>query len=123
MSSSLTNTGNRHNLVALRNQVMLSGSPVFMSPTETYTFTVTWPWATSLSSSTAAAFKVNGSDVSSTLMPSGSHTASGNVQTLKPITAVTGGTTYVVNVTTTIDSGNVETRSFEIIVRKNADGF
>jgi hypothetical protein len=120
--SSLTNTGNRHHLVALRHQVMLSGSPVYISPTETFTFTIEWPWASTLTNYTATMYIKNGSDVSATYMTGGSHSAAGNVQTLKSITLVVGGVRYVVNVTATIDGGNTETRMFEIIARKAQDG-
>ena len=59
-------------------------------------------------------------DVTATVMPSGSHTASGSVATLKPLTALVGGARYIVAVTGTV-SGSVWVKKVEIIVGRDED--
>ena len=55
-----------------------------------------------------------------TVMPSGSHSASGAIVTLKPLTALVGGNRYVVAVTGTV-SGDVWVKKLEVIVGKDED--
>ena len=59
-------------------------------------------------------------NVTTTVMPSGSHTASGSVATLKPLTALAGGARYIVAVTGTV-SGDVWIKKLEIIVGRDED--
>lgn len=54
----------------------------------------------------------------STCMPSGSHSASGSVATLKPLTALVGSVSYIVAVTGTV-SGDIYVKKIEVIVSKD----
>jgi len=92
----------------MSSEIFIIESPIVVVAGETLTLSVTWLGATSVSSPTATVYH-NGTDETSTIMPSGSHSASGNVQTLKPITAMTGGEDYVIAVQATVD-GNTEIR-------------
>lgn len=77
-------------------------SPIYQGAGATVPYTVTFPWATTAASPVATVY-MNEADVTSTVMPSGSATASGNTITLKPLTALTGGETYIVAIAATID--------------------
>lgn len=96
-------------------------SPVDMISGETITFSVTFQGATSVTSPSATVY-LNGTDYTSTAMPSGSHTASGNVATLKPLVAGAndGGEKYVVAVSATVD-GNTELRKLMVNILKASD--
>jgi len=48
----------------------------------------------------------NRADVTSTAMPSGSHSNSGDIVTLKPLTALVGGNRYIIDVEATV-GGNI----------------
>ena len=95
-------------------------SPIYAVETDSVTFACTF-WTT-VSSVTAVTCYVNKQDKTSTLMPSGSHSVSGKVATLKPlaISALTGagGRRIVVNVKVVINSDTV-TKQFVVIVRKD----
>lgn len=82
----------------------------------TLTYSLTWLGASTLASPSAKVY-MNGTDVTSTVMPSGSHSVSGNVQTLKPIAFQSGhgGNVYVVEPSCTVD-GNNEVARFKIRV-------
>lgn len=67
-------------------------------------------------SSTSATVWVGNENVTATLMPSGTVTETDNTATLKPITAMTGGYTYTVEVTTTLDGVGVTVKKFNIVV-------
>ena len=92
----------------MSNEIFVVESPLTVVAGETLTLSLTWLGATSVSAPGATVYH-NGTDETSTIMPSGSHSASGNVQTLKPITAMTGGETYVIAASATVD-GNTEIR-------------
>ena len=62
----------------------------------------------------------NRANVTATVMPAGSASASGSVATLKPLTALVGGARYVVSVTGTV-SGDVWVKKIEIICGKDED--
>lgn len=62
----------------------------------------------------------NRQDVTSTVMPSGSHTVSGAVATLKPLTGLVGGSRYVVSVTGTV-GGDVWVKKIECSVGRDED--
>ena len=62
----------------------------------------------------------NRQDVTSTVMPSGSHSASGSVATLKPLTALVGGARYIIAVTGTV-SGDVWIKKVMIVVGRDED--
>lgn len=93
--------------VVERDQVMIEG--------EALTFSVTFVGATTVSGPSSKVYK-NGNDVSGTVQ-SGSDSVSGNVVTLKTITAQAddGGGVYVVVVSATVN-GNTEKRKFKINV-------
>jgi hypothetical protein len=82
----------------------------------TLTFDVEWVDGSTLSSPTAKVY-MNNTEITSTAMPSGSHSVSGNVQTLKPLvfTAGHGGNYYVVDFQCVVD-GNTEIGRFKIKV-------
>ena len=91
-------------------------SPMEIIAGESVTFSVEWLGATTLASPTAYVY-FNNTDVTSSIMASGSHSVSGNIQTLKAITARTTeqGGSYVITIECTVD-GNTERRKFELRV-------
>jgi len=91
-------------------------SPVTMVAGETRTFTMAYVGQATVSSPVATVYKGT-SDGTTVCMPSGTASASGNVVTLKPMTGVVGGETYIVAVTTTI-GGNTDIRKFEVAAKK-----
>lgn len=60
---------------------------------------------------------LNETDVTSTAMPAGSHAVNGTIITLKPLTALIGGETYVVRVLATCD-GDTDGRQFEVYCKR-----
>lgn len=90
-------------------------SPVKLVEGESITFSLTfWDSVTSVS---CLVYR-NNTDVTSTVMPSGSTSVSGKVATLKPATALVGGARYVFSVTGTV-AGNTRVRKFVAIVQKD----
>jgi hypothetical protein len=85
------------------------------------TYSITWDGITALSSPTASVYK-DGVDITDDVMPSGSNSVSGNVQTLKPIDFQSehGGSKYVV-VFGAVADGNTEAGKFVIPVERPAD--
>jgi hypothetical protein len=82
----------------------------------TMTYTVKFKGASSVTSPGVAIYvDESDTDSASTLMPSGSHTASGNVATLKPLVvpSTDGGKDYLLNVSATVD-GNTEVALIKI---------
>ena len=79
-------------------------SPIYQGENATVPYSITFPWATTVGSSPTVVVYKNGTDVTSTAMPSGSHSASGKTLTLKPLTALLGGETYIIDILATIDS-------------------
>lgn len=76
--------------------------------TRVYTITTT-NLVSSPTSTTAVVYdELDNSDVTSTVMPSGSHSESGDVITLKPLTALTKGHSYRVEVKFTVGSNIFE---------------
>jgi hypothetical protein len=88
-------------------------SPVTMVEGESRTFTVQFLGASSVSSPSVKAYH-NKSDVTSTLFPTNTPTASGDTVTLSPLEGIEGGETYVIVVTATVDS-NTEIGKFQIV--------
>jgi len=88
--------------------------PKVMREGETVTYSINWNGATTIATPGAVVYK-NSSDVSAAVMPSGSHSVSGTMQTLKPVTipAGYGGSTIVVEAFCTVD-GNTEKRGLQI---------
>ena len=103
--------------------VAIVESPIDMIEGEIITYTVTWEDAISLSSPTAIVYR-RAEDITSTVMASGSHSVSGNVQTLKPITAIAGdgGSIYVVDIQVVVDGLNTEIRKLLINILKDKEG-
>lgn len=100
-------------------QTHIQESPISMVEGETITYSIAWLGASSLSSPGAIVY-IGGSDESATAMPSGTHTVSGNVQTLKPIVAGSsdGGKVFVVAISCVVD-GNTEIRKLLINILKD----
>lgn len=91
-------------------------SPIKLVEGSTVTIACTFSWG-AVTSPNAAVYR-NKATVTSTVMPSGSHTASGSVATLKPLTALVGGANYVIAVTGTV-GGDVHVKKIEVIVSKD----
>lgn len=118
---SLTVAGNKVQITVLRpvkelnvltNTIYAHESPLFLVAGESRTLQLTYQGVTTCATPSVVAYK-NGADVSSTVMPAGSHTASTNTVTLKPLTALTAGETYVLAVTATCDG---DTRVVKVVV-------
>jgi len=90
-------------------------SPVNLVEGSTVTFACTF-WG-AVTSPGAAVYRRNAT-VTATVMPSGSHSASGSVATLKPLTALVGDAKYVIAVTGTV-GGDVFVKKIEIAVGKD----
>lgn len=103
---------NRTALIWKLNEPAIQGSPIWVYPGETVTITITVEGTNAPSSPSATVYKGR-TDVSSTNMPSGSHSVSGQVITLKPFTAGVGNADYSVIVIATV-AGNVENRKLVI---------
>ena len=84
--------------------VFIIESPVVQGVNASIPWTIVFPWATSVTSPTVAVFKKGTTtDVASTVMPLGSHTVSGNSLTMKNLTSMTAGESYIVDIRITID--------------------
>lgn len=91
-----------------------------MTAGETMAFSCVFESASSVTSPSIKVY-ANKTDVTSTLCPTGSTTASGNVVTTKPIVIPTNpAARYVAEITATVD-GNVEVRPFQIMTRPNGE--
>ena len=103
----------------MTHQIAAIESPQPMLEGMTLTYSLTWNGASALSSPSAIVYK-DGAVYTSTAMPSGSHSVSGNVQVLKPIVATQGdgGKDMVVIILCTVD-GNSEARKMIINVIKD----
>ena len=100
------------------NYLWVKESPIEMVVGETVTYSVTFEGITTCSSPSAKVYR-NETDITSTAMPSGSASASGNVVTLKPLVALSadGDEIYIVAITATAD-GNTEIRKCEVYILK-----
>lgn len=106
----------------MNEKIWLVESPLTMIEGEEIAFSVEWSGAVNLADPQSKVFK-NGVDVSESVMISGdSDSASGNVQSLKRITALSGdgGTRYVVEVCANVDN-NIEKRKLLIQIVKPGD--
>ena len=92
----------------------ISQGTQYQGENETIVYTITTTnWAASPTTpSMVVKNNSTGADVTSTIAPSGSITASGDVITLKPLTAMTAGTTYRVEVQFTVGSNTFEVYFF-----------
>ena len=82
------------------------GGPIFQLPgtLESVAWTITVKGSSAPSSPAVAAVYKNGTDQESVVFPSGSSSASGQVITLPPLTALTAGSDYNIVLTATINS-------------------
>ena len=99
------------------NEVFAVESPIRVVEGATVTFTCTY-WG-AVTSPSAKVYR-NGTEVTSTVMPSGSTSVSGSVATLKPLTALVGGARYVVAVTGTV-GGDIFVKKVEVICGRDED--
>lgn len=82
-------------------------SPLMQGENAEIPWTITWPWATTVGSTTktVAVYKLGTTtDVAGTVMPAGSHSASGNQLTMKPLKNLTGGEKYTISITIDVDA-------------------
>lgn len=97
-------------------------SPLAIIAGESVTLQLTWLGASSVSSTSEIVYRAStGADVSSTHMPAGASSASGNVQTAKPLTALVGGVPLVVVFQATVD-GNTERRKCLVRAKRAQEG-
>jgi len=85
-------------------------SPIYQGADETITYTLTTtPWGSSPTAPVLTVKNDAGADVTSTVAPSGSTTATGDVITLKPISGLTAGTRYRMEIRFTLGVSVFET--------------
>jgi len=77
-------------------------SPVYQGTEATVPYSIAFEGVTTIASPSITVYK-GGADVTSTVMPSGSHSTSGNVLTMKPLTALVNGSEYVISIVATAD--------------------
>lgn len=99
-------------------------SPITHVAGESYTHSLTWLGATTVTigATGVAIYDYEGTNVVGTLMPAGSHSATGNVATFKPLVLASVGynnSFLIMTMTCTVD-GNVEIRKLEIVIRTAA---
>lgn len=99
-------TGKRTTLVWDLDFAWIQGGPIFHLPgtLESVAYSFTLKQTGPPSSPDVKNVYRNGTDVESTVMPSGSSSVSGNVITLPALTALTAGSDYVIVVTATVNS-------------------
>lgn len=114
-SVALTAPRMRTRLIAMQNTPYLYPNPYYVSAADELTFAVLFEGATSVSSPSVKAYK-NRTDVSSTIFPSGSPSASSNVVTLPTAKAWTSGERYVIELVATVD-GMILTKALSVVVR------
>ena len=88
------------------NKPWILESPLKQGELAIIPWTITWPWATTVGATTttiAVYKKGTTTDVADTVMPDGSHTASGNSLTMKPLKLLTGGEKYIISITIDVD--------------------
>ena len=87
-------------------------------------WTIVWPSAAAVGAASiaVAVYKLGTTtNVASTVMPTGTHTASGNSITMKPLKLLTGGEKYIISITTDID-GVVDETFGEVWALKSETG-
>ena len=97
--------------------VFAAESPIKAVEGSTITLACTF-WA-AVTSPSAKVYR-GGTEYTSVVMPAGSASASGNVATLKPLTALVGGFRYIVAVSGTV-AGDVHVKKIEVIVGRDED--
>ena len=106
----------------MSNQIWLAESPVRMIEGEEIAFSVEWCGAAQVQQPGSRVFR-HGVEITETVMVSGDEdTASGSLQTLRRITALSGdgGNRYVVEVCANVDN-NIEKRKLLIQIVKPGD--
>ena len=99
-------------------------SPLMQGENAEIPWTITWPWATTVGSTTktVAVYKRGTTtDVEGTVMPGGSHTASGNQLTMKPLKLLVGGEKYIISITIDVD-GITDEYFVEVYALKSETG-
>lgn len=102
-------------LSAMQNTPYLFPSPYYVSAADEIPFTVTYEGATTVATPVVAAYK-NRTDVTSTIFPTNTPTASGNEVTLSTAKAWTSGERYVIEIKATVDS-TILVKVLVVIVR------
>ena len=102
----------------LRASVWVDESPIEVVSGTSYTLSLTWLGASSVTVTSVTIYRA-GTDVSSTNMPAGSHSASGNVATFKPLTALVANTVLILSIVCAVDS-NTEVRKLRVMVKQPA---
>ena len=98
--------------------------PLEQGETAEIPWTVVWNSATTVGAASiaVAVYKLGTTtDVAGTVMPTGTHTASGNSITMKPLKLLTGGEKYIISITTDID-GIVDETFGEVWALKSETG-
>ena len=93
----------------------------YIGERETKTISIQYDDYSTVTVSAVYVFR-NNTDVTSTVMPSGSHSVSNNVLTMKPITAINGGDTYLIDISVTVPGGDIVQRWIEVKGIKNETG-
>ena len=105
-------------------EIWLIESPVVMVEGEVIAYSVDWLGASKVENPSVNVYK-NGQDVTSSVMVSGdSHTISGNVLTIKKITAGNsdGGLNYVVVIQCGVDNNTEKRKLLVQIVKASEEG-
>lgn len=100
--------------------IWVNESPITVVEGAEPVYTITVDGVTSIAASPTAKIYKAGTDVTSTNMPTGSASASGNIITLPTIKNLVGGNVYVVVATFTGD-GVKDIRKIMLIVQKPGD--
>lgn len=100
----------------MANNIWVNESPITCVEGDEPAFTITLSGVTTASNPSTKIYK-NGQDTTSTNIPTGSASASGNVITLPVIKNLIGGSIYVVSTKVTLD-GVVGTKKIMLIVQK-----
>lgn len=107
-----------HNVTFTKEQAWALEPDIQAVAGETLTITCTYRGAAAVASGSATAWYKRGkTEITATVFPSGSVTASGNTLTLKPLTAMVAGNRYVIVVTGTVDSADVKVKLFAVRCR------
>jgi hypothetical protein len=117
--TNLTAQKARLELTAVREDIWLNESPVVLVAGASRTYTITYEGVAAVTSPSAIAYK-DSTDVSGTVFPAGSITASGATVTLKPLTGLLGGEVYVIAITATAD-GNLDVRKLKVLAVEPSD--
>lgn len=107
-------------LTAVQDSVWLIQSPQTVVEGTSITYTITFPFAAACSASAAKSYKGT-TDTTTVNFPSGSDAQADNTCTLKPLTAMVGGETYVITITVTLDGQATQIWKHEVNCQKAED--